>query len=182
MIEAWLIPLLVLACLGFAFTCWLFWRRRRRYARQVAAMHRDVVESAEAAAFGKRISRRELPLELDDLGGTINKLFDALAAKDAQMRQREYLFQNLANTVPGIVLVHRERIIFSNDKGSEPMGLEPTLDLARLLRKTGDRRRAFAILESLRRRTPPSLRRRIRAGQLWIYPTPAALYRWLRGT
>jgi tetratricopeptide (TPR) repeat protein len=64
----------------------------------------------------------------------------------------------------------------------EPMSLEPTLDLARLLRKTGDRRRAFAILESLRRRTPPSLRRRIRAGQLRIYPTPAALYRWLRGT
>jgi len=49
MIEAWLIPLLALACAGFAFTCWLLWRRWRRYARQVAAMHRDVVESAEAA-------------------------------------------------------------------------------------------------------------------------------------
>jgi len=125
MIEAWLIPLLVLACLGFAFTCWLFWRRRRRYAGQVAAVHRDVVESAEAAAFGKRVSRRDLPAELDDLGGTINQLFDALAAKDAQMRQREYLFQNLANALPDIVLVHRERIIFSNNKGAEPIGVEP---------------------------------------------------------
>jgi len=123
MIEAWLIPLLVLACLGFAFTCWLFWRRRRRYARQVAAMHQDVVESAEAAAFGKRISRRDLPAELNDLGGVINKLFDALAAKDAQMRQRESLFHELANTLPDIVLVHRERIMFANENAAEPMGL-----------------------------------------------------------
>ncbi|MBT8442274.1 MAG: diguanylate cyclase, partial [Gammaproteobacteria bacterium] len=125
MIEAWLIPLLALACSGFAFTCWLFWRRWRRYARQAAAMHDDVVESAEAAAFGKRISRRDLPPELDELGGVINKLFDALASKDAQMRQRESLFQDLANTVPDIVLVHRERIIFANGRAAEPMGLDP---------------------------------------------------------
>jgi len=125
MIEAWLIPLLALACAGFAFTCWLLWRRWRRYARQVAAMHDDVVDSAEAAAFGKRISRRDLPSELYDLGGVINKLFDALASKDAQMRQRESLFQDLANALPDIVLVHRERIIFSNERAAEPMGLDP---------------------------------------------------------
>ena len=124
MIEAWLIPLVVLACLGFAFTCWLFWRRWRRYAGQVSAMHQDVVESAEAAAFGKRISRRDLPPELHDLGDVINKLFDALAAKDAQMRQRESLFQGLANTLPDVVLVHRERIIFANRRAADPLGLE----------------------------------------------------------
>jgi hypothetical protein len=33
MIEAWLILLLALACLGFAFACWLYWRRQRRYYR-----------------------------------------------------------------------------------------------------------------------------------------------------
>jgi diguanylate cyclase (GGDEF)-like protein/PAS domain S-box-containing protein len=124
MIEAWLIPLAVSACLGFAFTCWLLWRRWRRYARQVAAMHQDVVESAEAAAFGKRISRRDLPPELHDLGGDINKLFDALAAKDAQTRQRESLFQGLANTLPDVVLVHRERIIFANRRAADPLGLD----------------------------------------------------------
>jgi len=125
MIEAWLIPLLALACLGFAVTCWLFWRHYRRYGRQVVALHQDVVESAEASAFGQRISRRGLPNELGELGGTINLLFDALASKDEQTRQRESLFQELANAVPDLVLVHRERIVFANSVAAEPVGLEP---------------------------------------------------------
>lgn len=133
MIEDWLIPLLALACLGLACTCWLMWRRRRKYAQQVAAVHQDVVESAEAAAFGKRVARHHLPPELDDLGETINQLFDALANKDAQMRQRETLFQDLAIHMDGIVLVHRERIIFANPNAAEPMGLAPEQLVGRLV-------------------------------------------------
>jgi tetratricopeptide (TPR) repeat protein len=64
----------------------------------------------------------------------------------------------------------------------EPASVALSLDLARLLRKTGQRRRAFDVLEDVRQRTPRSLRRPIRAAQLWIYPTPAALYRWLRSS
>ncbi len=125
MIEAWLILLLALACLGFVAACWLFWSRRRHYVRQVAVMHRDVVDSAEAAAFGKRVSWKNAPPELGELGRTINLLFDALESKDAQIRQRESLFQQLANTVPDLVLVHRERIIFANRVASEPLGVAP---------------------------------------------------------
>ncbi len=125
MIEAWLIPLLALACLGFAVACWVFWRRQRRYFRQVVALHQDVVESAEASAFGQRVSRSGLPNELGELGGTINLLFDALASKDEQTRQRESLFQELANAVPDLVLVHRERIVFANSVAAEPVGLAP---------------------------------------------------------
>lgn len=133
MIEGWLIPVLALACLGLVCTCGLLWRRRRGYARQVAAMHQDVVESAEAAAFGKRIARQHLPAELDDLGDTINRLFDALANKDAQVRQRETLFGELAGHMADIVLVHRERIIFANPNAAEPMGLGPEQLVGRLV-------------------------------------------------
>lgn len=125
MIEAWLIPLLALACLGFAAACWLLWRRQRRYVRQVAALHRDAIESAEASAFGQRVSGRGLPDDLAEFGSTINLLFDALASKDAQTRQRESLFQELANAVPDLVLVHRERIVFANNVAAEPVGLAP---------------------------------------------------------
>jgi diguanylate cyclase (GGDEF)-like protein/PAS domain S-box-containing protein len=123
--EAWLIPLLALACLGFAVACWLFWHRQRRYIRQVVALHQDVVESAEISAFGQRISRSGLSSELGELGGTINLLFDALASKDEQTRQRESLFRELANAVPDIVLVHSERIVFANSVAAEPVGLAP---------------------------------------------------------
>ena len=125
MTEAWLIRLLALACLGFAAACVLFWSRRRAYARKIADLHRDVVGSAEAAAFGKRVSRTGSPPEIADLGTTINQLFDALADKDAEMRQRESLFRDLANTLTDVVLVHRERIIFANRVASEPLGLDP---------------------------------------------------------
>ncbi|MAF83989.1 MAG: hypothetical protein CL797_07805 [Chromatiales bacterium] len=138
MIEVWLIPLLALACLGFAVACWVFWRRQRHHIRQVVALHQDVVESAEASAFGQRVSRRSLSTELGELGGTINLLFDALASKDAQMRQREFLFQELAHAVPDLVLVHRERILFANSVAADPVGLEteqlvgrPVTDLMR---------------------------------------------------
>jgi diguanylate cyclase (GGDEF)-like protein/PAS domain S-box-containing protein len=123
MIEAWLILLLALACLGFAFACWLYWRRQRRYAHQVTAMHHDVIESAEAAAFGKRVARKSLPAEISELGGTINLLFDALASKDAEIRRRDTLFQDLANLLPDTVLVHRERIIFANRAAADSLGL-----------------------------------------------------------
>jgi PAS domain S-box-containing protein len=125
MTEDWLIRLLVLACLGFAATCWLFWDRRRRYVRHISELHADVVESAEAAAFGKRVSSDDSPPEIGELGRTINLLFDALESRKAQMQQRESIFQDLANTVPDLVLVHRERIIFANRVASEPLGLDP---------------------------------------------------------
>ena len=63
--------------------------------------------------------------------------------------------------------------------GIEPLPLESSLDLARLLRRCGQRREAYAFLSQALRRTPRAHRRRIRAAQLRMVPTPAALYRWL---
>jgi diguanylate cyclase (GGDEF)-like protein/PAS domain S-box-containing protein len=123
MTDAWLILLFGLICLGLTAACWLLWRSRQNYARQLAALYRDVVEAAEAAAFGKRIVSKGAMPEIVELGGTINQLFDALTSKDAQMRQREVLFQNLANTLPEVVLVHRDRVIFANGIAAELVGL-----------------------------------------------------------
>ena len=63
----------------------------------------------------------------------------------------------------------------------EPGELAPALDLARLLRRTGQRRPAYDLLEQQLRLTPPSRKRRIRRAQFRIRPTPAALWRWMRG-
>ena len=133
MTEAWLIRLLALACLGFAATCGVFWGRRRSYARQVAKLHTDIVESAEAAAFGKRVSLTGTPPELGELGSTVNLLFDALESKDAQMRQRETLFHDLANTLPDLVLVQTSP---PQQDGTVSLGVSvgPNLDFVRSAR------------------------------------------------
>ncbi|MEZ5565480.1 MAG: PAS domain S-box protein [Gammaproteobacteria bacterium] len=89
-------------------------------------LNREIVEAAEAADFGKRVSlpANELP-ELGRLGDNVNHLFDALSTKDRQMRRRDALFQDLANTMPEVVLVHRDRVIFANNAAGALLGLTP---------------------------------------------------------
>ena len=126
MTETWLILALAVTCLGLVGMCLYLWRTRGDFARGIATLNREIVEAAEAAAFGKRISlpAGDVP-ELGLLGDNVNRLFDALNTKDRQMRQREALFQDLANTMPEVVLVHRDRVIFANTAAGALLGLTP---------------------------------------------------------
>ena len=124
MTQTWLILALALTCLGLAGTCVFLWRTRRDYSRGVASLNREIIEAAEAAIFGKRVTLPATSVpEIGQLGDNVNRLFDALNTKDRQMRQREALFQDLANTMPEVVLVHRDRVIFANSAAGALMGL-----------------------------------------------------------
>jgi len=125
MSPAWLILLAGMICAVLAGVCGFLWRRRRDLERQVETLQAAVVETAEAAAFGRRIESSGAAPAVTALGDNINQLFDALAGKDAQLRQREALFHELANTTPEVVLVHRNRIIFANAVAAELLGLGP---------------------------------------------------------
>ncbi|MEO8223767.1 MAG: PAS domain S-box protein, partial [Gammaproteobacteria bacterium] len=126
MTETWLIPALAAACLGLIVLCYFLWRSRGAFVRGVATLNREILEAAEAAAFGKRVA---LPAGdgpgISQLGDNVNRLFDALNTKDRQMRQREALFQDLANTMPEVVLVHRDRVIFANQAAGALLGVPP---------------------------------------------------------
>ena len=139
MTETWLILALAVACLGLVATCLYLWRTRSDYVRSVVALNREILEAAEVATFGKRVSlpASDVP-EIGQLGDNVNRLFDSLNTKDRQMRQREALFQDLANTMPEVVLVHRDRVIFANNAAGALMGLtaeqlagRPVTDLVR---------------------------------------------------
>lgn len=63
----------------------------------------------------------------------------------------------------------------------EPLHLDASLDLARLLRQQGNKIEAYVMLESLLPSYVGTLGlRRIRAAMFRIGPTPAAAWRWLR--
>lgn len=62
----------------------------------------------------------------------------------------------------------------------EPFHAEATLDLAGVLRRTGRRGEASRLLHGVAVRNGGPTLRRIRAAQLRLSPTPAALWRWLR--
>ncbi len=139
MTETWLILALVVACLGLVATCFYLWRGRSDYSRGVATLNREIIEAAETAAFGKRVAMPASDVqELGQLGDNVNRLFDSLNTKDRQLRQREALFQDLANTMPEVVLVHRDRVLFANSAAGALMGLtaeqltgRPVTDLVR---------------------------------------------------
>lgn len=126
MTETWLILALAVICFGLVGTCLHLWRSRSAYTRSVEALNQEILDAAEASAFGKRVTQpASAPAGFSALGDNINRLFDTLNAKDRQMRQREALFQDLANTMPEVVLVHRDRVIFANNVAAGLIGLTP---------------------------------------------------------
>lgn len=125
MTEFWLIISLGLACLALVIAAGILWMRRRSQSDALVALHRELLDVAENAEFGKRIDFRRKGPEIAAIGGAVNELFDSLRTKDRQLREREALFGDLANTMPEVVVVHRERIIFANRTAGELLGLTP---------------------------------------------------------
>jgi diguanylate cyclase (GGDEF)-like protein/PAS domain S-box-containing protein len=125
MTQLWLIGSLALACIGLGGIAAVLWLALRRQQAHLAALQKDVLDVAENAQFGKRVDFPRHSPELAGLGDTINRLFDALQTKDRQVREREALFGDLADTMPEAVIVHRERIIFANRVAAELLGVTP---------------------------------------------------------
>ena len=117
--------------------CVWLWRSRRDYATRVSELNHDIHDAAENAAFGKRIALTG-PTEIAELGDSVNRLLDALGRKDDQLRERESLFQDLAQTMPEVVLLHRDRVVFANQAAADLVGVSteqlagrPVADLVR---------------------------------------------------
>ena len=134
----WLVGPLVASCLGLAGMAAVFWLAGRRQAARLAALQRDVREAAGAPSPGQRADyARDFP-ELAGLGEAINRLFAVLDSRERQLREREALFADLANTMPDVVVVHREDVIFANRAAAALLGLpaeqlvgRPVTDLVR---------------------------------------------------
>ncbi len=124
MSEAWLAILLAALAAGLAVGCLTLWRSRQRYLDQVADLDRAIHDAAENTSFGERVSPRG-PTEIVGLGSSVNQLLDALNDRDLQLRHREGLFHELADTLPDVVLVHREQVVFANKAAGELVGLNP---------------------------------------------------------
>ncbi len=152
--DIWLISALVAAFLGLGLLCLYWWVSKRRYARDIGTLHEEIVDAAENAAFGKRITGLRGSSELIELGDIINQLFDALHSKDGQLRQAEAMFPDLVNTMPEVVVVHRKHIIFANHIAAGMLGVtaaqltgKPYTDMIRpayraMMRKSVDKRLA----------------------------------------
>jgi diguanylate cyclase (GGDEF)-like protein/PAS domain S-box-containing protein len=116
---------LVAAVLLLGGACIYFWRARLRYRDQLQELNVELNDVAANSSFGRRIENRTGRPEYNQLGKSINQLFEALHAKDAQARKREQLFRDLADTMPEVILVHGEQIMFANHEAGELLGVPP---------------------------------------------------------
>ena len=124
MSEAWLIDLLAAIAAVLGVLSLLMWWSRRRSAARIRRLNQEIHEAAEHAAFGKRVPLTGFG-DLEELAASINRLFDALDRKDSQLQQRENLFRDFVNTLPEVVLLHNERVIFANQAAADLLGFEP---------------------------------------------------------
>lgn len=102
----------------------VLWRGNRNTEKKLSDLNRELFAVSGDSSVGRR-----LPVsgngEIARLAETINRLFDALGERDEEIQDREKLFMNFARTLPEIVLVHEERILFANDSAAALVGLPP---------------------------------------------------------
>jgi len=124
------LPLLLAVGLAvvFALAWWLTLARLRSQRGKVRHLHQEIVEVAANSGFGRRVEKFT-DADLNQLGESINRLFDTLHSKDSQAQQREELFKDLANVMPEVVLVHDDTILFANGEAGKLLGVKPD-DLA----------------------------------------------------
>ena len=124
MSEAWLTLLLAAIAAGLGLGCLWLWQSRKRYAARLRQLNAEIHDAAEKAAFGKRIALTG-PTEFAELGDSVNRLLDALDAREQDRRRQQRLFLDLAAGMPEVVLLHREKLLFANRAAGELVGLEP---------------------------------------------------------
>lgn len=97
---------------------------RRRLVHRVRTLRDEMVAVSGDASVGRRLNVGEHS-DLADLAITINRLFDALGARDKKIQGRDRLFRDFARTLPEIVLIHDNKIMLANESAASLIGLEP---------------------------------------------------------
>ena len=102
----------------------VFWLGRHRLSKQVVQLTAEMLDASRDASVGRRLN---IP---DDsatatLAHTVNRLFDALAERDEDIRGRDRLFTDFARTLPEIVIIHDDKIRLANESAAGLIGLEP---------------------------------------------------------
>jgi PAS domain-containing protein len=98
---------------------------RNRLSSRIRSIRDKLVEVSGDASVGRRLDVDD-DADTAELARTINKLFDALSERDRKIEDRDKLFRDFARTLPEIVLIHNEKILFANDSAASLIGVQPT--------------------------------------------------------
>ncbi len=102
----------------------MIWLRRRWLVNRLDSLNDELVAVAGDASVERRLLTADRG-NIGELTRTINRLFDVIGERDEEIQGKENLFAEFARTLPEIVFVHDERILFANDSAANLLGLEP---------------------------------------------------------
>ncbi|MDG1462227.1 MAG: PAS domain S-box protein, partial [Gammaproteobacteria bacterium] len=134
-------------------SCLLLWRSKKAEQRRLNSFHDEVVDVAGTSGFGKRVPVERASDDLAALGKVINQLFDAISDREKEAWARETLFQDLANSMPDVVIVHGNKIHYANTAATNLLGIDakhlrgqPMIDLVRPAYRTRMRQNIAALV------------------------------------
>ncbi len=111
---------------------------RVRARSRIRAFGTQLGEITGSHNFDARLSTRVDDEALSDLGGTVNKLLDVLGDTERQLREKQGMFLQLAESQGDIILIHRDDILYANQTAADSLGIElstligqPVYDLMR---------------------------------------------------
>ncbi|MEO0576692.1 MAG: EAL domain-containing protein [Pseudomonadota bacterium] len=102
----------------------VFWRRYRGLTDAVGELNADIRNVATDASVGRRLSGSDERTQ--PVGETVNQLFDALAAKELAISERDQWFSRFAEALPEVALIHDKRILFANAAAASLIGVDGT--------------------------------------------------------
>ena len=115
----------------------LFWRSRRT-GRAVEGLRDDIHALLQRTDSGARLVPNGRPADVVDIAASINRLLDRNQEQAAGGRGVEDMFEQLAETLPEVALVHTDHILYANSAAAELFGVErntllgkPVTDLIR---------------------------------------------------
>ncbi len=120
------ITMITLAAFGLVATAVsvYLWSSRRKVRRRILRLNEETLEASRDASVGHRLTIPNDP-DTAQLAQTVNRLFDALGERDERIQVRDRLFQDFAETLPEIVIIHDEKILLVNESAASLVGLEP---------------------------------------------------------
>lgn len=96
---------------------------RRRYTARIDQLNDEIEEISQSKRYENRVTLKNGG-SVSRLGSTVNQLFDIMRRKDQFARERTKLFTDLAESLPHIVVIHREKILYANKAAADVIGVD----------------------------------------------------------
>lgn len=122
----------IAAALGVLF----FLLIKHRYANRIARLNEEISRIARDRRYERRVAASNGGDSVSRLGMTVNALFEELSERQERLTERQGMVHALADSVPEMVILHREQVLYANPAavdwfGSGSLKDRPVVDLVR---------------------------------------------------